>query len=164
MIAFKKQMPKAVIGLSKRPSLNYLNYNPGPGQYSNDEHLQRKGISFVTAKRESPNTSISPGPAVYSRTDFTGFKSKRAPSMPFTTGPKFEVDTSTRKIVPGPAAYNTEDKTLSKTMSGVSFAKALRENMKKDRTPGPGDYKLPSKFADVPRYNVTSMPESARFV
>ena len=120
-----------------------------------EEKKERKGVTFVTAKRESPNTSISPGPAAHSKTDFTGFKSKRAPSMPFTTGPKFEVDTSTRKIVPGPAAYKAEEQgKLSKTMSGVSFARALRENLKKDKTPGPGDYKLPSKFADVPRYNL----------
>lgn len=75
--------------------------------------------------------------------------------MPFTTGPKFDVDASTRKIVPGPAAYNTDQKQqFSKTLGGVSFAKALRETLKKDKTPGPGDYKLPAKFADVPRYNM----------
>jgi len=85
--------------------------------------------------------------------------------MPFTTGPKFEVDTSTRKIVPGPAAYQSNDyKTLSKTMSGVSFAKAVRDQANKGKTPGPGDYKLPSKFADVPRYNLPNQAESSRFV
>jgi hypothetical protein len=49
--------------------------------------------------------------------------------MPFTTGPKFEVDMSTKRLVPGPGNYNDVGyKTLSKTMSGVSFAKALRDS------------------------------------
>jgi hypothetical protein len=104
---------------------------------------------------------MSPGPAEYSSTEFQGFKNKRAPSMPFTTGPKFEVDMSTRKIVPGPATY---DEKLSKTISGVSFAKAIRDSLKKQNTPGPGSYKLPSKFADVPRYKMPNQAESSRFV
>lgn len=86
-------------------------------------------MPFFSAKRNSGGDNGGPGPAAYSSADFKGLKSKRAPSMPFTTGPKFEVDTSTRKIVPGPAQYKAEEyKTLSKTMHGVSFTRALRDS------------------------------------
>lgn len=36
--------------------------------------------------------------------------------------------------------------------TGVSFTKSKRLNFRKDEIPGPGTYRVPVKFADVPKY------------
>jgi len=50
--------------------------------------------------------------------------------------------------VPGPGNYDV--KILSK--NGISFGKSTRDDLKKDEKPGPGAYRVPVKFADVPKY------------
>jgi hypothetical protein len=62
------------------------------------------------------------------------YKGKRAPSFIIGSGPKAEVDLTTRRIVPGPGNYNV--KMLSK--SGISFTKSMRDKLKNDGVPGPG--------------------------
>ena len=52
------------------------------------------------------------------------------------SGPKSEVDLTTRRIVPGPGNYNI--KLMSK--SGISFGKSLREGERVGQVPGPGAY------------------------
>jgi hypothetical protein len=40
MIMFKRKMPVATIGDSKRSPLNYVNYNPGPGAYKSERQQE----------------------------------------------------------------------------------------------------------------------------
>ena len=74
MIQFKKKMPAATIGTSKRDTLSTDNRVPGPGEYQTTTLLEKektsKGVSFVAAKRDNSENSPSPGPAHYSTSAF----------------------------------------------------------------------------------------------
>ena len=93
------------------------------------------------------------------------FKGKRAPSFRVGTGPKAEIDMTTRRIVPGPGNYDTSKMyILNKSVGGVSFGKSIRDSMKGNDLPGPGHYKVPVKFADVPKYLIPKIDDEFRFV
>jgi hypothetical protein len=49
-------------------------------------------------------------------------------------------------------------------MGVVSFGKALRKTFNCDNGPGPGAYKIPVKFADVPKYLIPNQEEEFKFV
>jgi hypothetical protein len=73
---------------------------------------------------------------------------KKSPAFVFGSGPKSQKDLTTRRYVPGPGAYET----LDKSNQGISFTQAPRSKERKSDIPGPGSYKIPVKFADVPKY------------
>lgn len=104
----------------------------------------------------------TPGPAAYnSLTASLLTKSRLAPSFAIGNGPKTARDLSTRRIVPGPGAYERPQE--SKDL-GVSFTHSKRLNLQKDENPGPGAYRVPVKFADVPKYLIPNQNESYKFV
>ena len=76
------------------------------------------------------------------------YKGKRPPSFVIGSGPKAHVDLTTRRIVPGPGSYAIK----SLNRSGITFGRSNRNQWKSDAIPGPGQYKVPVKFADVPKY------------
>lgn len=76
------------------------------------------------------------------------------------SGPKTARDLSTRRIVPGPGAYYFKNM----THTGISFANAKRLEVKKDFVPGPGTYRVPVKFADVPKYLIPKQDENFKYV
>jgi hypothetical protein len=89
-------------------------------------------------------------------------KNKRAPSYGMGSGPKHEIDLSTRRIVPGPGNYDSELR--NSQFGGISFAKAIRQGERNHGIPGPGTYRVPVKFADVPKYILPSQEDRHRFV
>ena len=58
----------------------------------------------------------NPGPAAYNTMFNSFYKSKRAPSYAIGSGPKAEIDLTTRRIVPGPGQYDF--KQANKTFNG----------------------------------------------
>ena len=60
-----------------------------------------------------------------------------------------------KNMVPGPGDYSPRTNTLRSAAEASprphgSFSKAERSNLAKNAgTPGPGEYKLPAKFAEV---------------
>jgi len=72
------------------------------------------------------------------------------------SGPKEHVDLTSRRIVPGPGTYQ-ELSRLSK--SGISFGKSMRNGFDGNDQPGPGAYKVPVKFANVPKYLIPVQDE-----
>ena len=84
------------------------------------------------------------------------------PSFVFGSGPKTHRDLTTRRIVPGPGTYNYNSKEVNQ--SGVTFTHAKRLHVKYDENPGPGAYRVPTRFADVPKYLIPKQDESFKFV
>lgn len=62
--------------------------------------------------------------------------------------------------MPGPGAYNSNNLSLS----GISFTKDLRNRIKDKGVPGPGAYRIPVTFANVPNYLIPNRDENARFI
>lgn len=102
----------------------------------------------------------SPGPDAYNGFQSVSVVKRTYPSFIFGHGPKTERDLTTRKIVPGPGAYTYKD--LYQT--GVSFSHAKRLNFKTNETPGPGAYRVPVKFADVPKYLIPGKDDQLKFI
>ena len=92
---------------------------------------------------------IGPGPAAYETYNAVEMKAKKTPGIVMGSDSKVARDLTTRKIVPGPGNYNPQ----KKDHSGVVFGRAYRKGMAVETSnPGPGSYRVPVKFADVPRY------------
>jgi hypothetical protein len=54
---------------------------------------------------------------------------------------------------------------MNKTFNGGNiFSKDSRSRERLNDVPGPGTYKLPVKFADVPSYLIPSKEESSKYV
>lgn len=62
-----------------------------------------------------------------------------------------------KAAIPGPADYRNYELKGPKAPK-FTFAKSLRDDMATGTTPGPGSYKLPPKFADVPKYLMPNKP------
>ena len=89
-------------------------------------------------------------------------KSKKAPSFVFGSGPKTARDLTSRRLVPGPGAYDY--KLLGKSVTGISFTHDKKSREYKNDVPGPGSYKVPVKIADVPRYLIPKQDETFKYV
>ena len=67
------------------------------------------------------------------------------------------------KDAPGPAVYNTNLSSIRGPRYQFGTSKR-EEHRKKETSPGPGHYKLPVKFAEVPRYALPNQKEEFKFV
>ena len=67
---------------------------------------------------------------------------------------------TSRRIVPGPGAYDQQNMSLT----GISFARDKRAKLRETGVPGPGTYKIPVTFANVPTYLIPGRDESVRFI
>jgi hypothetical protein len=169
--------PSFRIGNAKRSDLSRTQPGPAPG----DHHVELKphsvGTRFGTGQRSALIVNTAPGPGTYDQTvrssapkywigAKTGGKRQQASQPgpgaynPFSTslyeklnGPI--IGTSERgdapgRAVPGPGQYDVRG-----NLGGYKwgFGRAKRSDMaKKNDEPGPGNYDLPPKFADVPKY------------
>jgi len=66
---------------------------------------------------------------------------------------------------PGPGAYAVGG---NKAVEGPKFGFGTSQRGKQknvgDDTPGPGQYKVPSKISDLPRYAMPDMKEEFRYI
>lgn len=70
-----------------------------------------------------------------------------------------------KEQLPGPGQYDARDYNVLSGHSSIvySFSKAdVHDNV--EPTPGPGHYKLPSKFADVPSYSMPNKNDEFKYV
>ncbi len=64
----------------------------------------------------------------------------------------------------GPGQYDTRNSTINGSDAIVySFSKAGVLNQD-DGYPGPGHYKIPTKFADIPPYSIPKQNEEFKYV
>lgn len=100
-------------------------------------------------KKAQFSNEFSPGPGAYSVADKYVSNKSSAPRYGMGSAPKQVKDISTRRHVPGPGAY--EPKHPEKNQK-TSFPLAARVQPKKELSPGPGAYKIPTKVSEVPTY------------
>ncbi len=62
--------------------------------------------------------------------------------------------------MPGPGAYDAKET----SNLGISFTHSKRLTFQKNEIPGPGAYRVPVKFADVPKYLIPKQNETFKFV
>ena len=74
------------------------------------------------------------------------------------TGPKGD------KLIPGPGQYAYSKEKLIKASPSYGFGTGKRSRRSKGDQPGPGQYHIPCKVVDVPRYLQTVQPEEFRFI
>mmetsp|Transcript_34749 Transcript_34749/g.25897 ORF Transcript_34749/g.25897 Transcript_34749/m.25897 type:complete len:114 (-) Transcript_34749:145-486(-) len=113
-------MPRPVFGSSTRQPLAYINNFPGPSQYSVPSKAIEGSQFSIQGRYRPPRGSDNPGPNQYQSMIVSYNKGKRPPSYSIGAGPKECVDLTSRRIVPGPGAYNQHN--LSNT--GVRFGKS----------------------------------------
>ena len=73
-------------------------------------------------------------------------------------------DKSTRKIVPGPGAYDQQKSPGKPKAPAFGFGSETRGKMRKSDTPGPGQYKIPVKVLDVLKYIIPNQNPDFKFV
>ena len=67
------------------------------------------------------------------------------------------------KDVPGPGLYNPRARpTSAAPMYG--FGSGTRTSIDKEKTPGPGAYRVPSRIQDVPNYLLPNRLEEFKYV
>lgn len=144
-----RDVPHWRIGSAKRTSDLVTERTPGPGSYNFKERIG-EGPSYAIRPKTAVTSGEgggkgSPGPGQYN----PRINDKRPPTA--TIGRELrDSDYTTTRHVPGPGAYMYSRELTSKP-SHV-FGTEKRSSNKKSGIPGPGYYKIPCTFADVPLY------------
>ncbi|CDW83428.1 UNKNOWN [Stylonychia lemnae] len=137
---------------------------PGPGNYDGNLNLIGKGGRQITVGGKAPRNddTISPGPGAYdSKVDHikNNNNSVRISSSDRKTYFAGIQSGSQQNDLPGPGMYNP------KLPPGRAVVIDKNEKEKRDDgMPGPGHYKVPSTFADVPKYNMPNQSEEFKWV
>ena len=74
---------------------------------------------------------------------------------------------TTRALVPGPGNYKNEYQKLKLSAPSFGFGTSKRPEIggnKKMQTPGPGAYRVPTKIADTPAYNMPNRSPESKYV
>eukprot|EP00347_Sterkiella_histriomuscorum_P004104 403361737 len=156
-----KKDPRTIFGSSERDSiLNGSKLVPGPGTYLIPQKAIEGRQFSLSSRYKQDKPKDTPGPDAYNSL-IPGLQTqKKQPSFVFGHGPKTARDLTSRRIVPGPGTYDLKNK----SSLAMSFTQTQRLKVKYDENPGPGTYKLPVKFADVPKYLIPNRDDSLKFV
>lgn len=73
-------------------------------------------------------------------------------------------DKTTRRIVPGPGAYDQSKRPGSARAPAFGFGTESRDKMNPNGSPGPAAYKIPVKIIDVPKYLIPNQNPEFKFV
>lgn len=142
------------MGTGKRRPLSAANRNPGPGMYRPRSSFDGPKYGMQGRKTAKDSQKV-PGPGSY--TPHETLTTGAAPKYGMGTSPKISKDKTTKRIVPGPGAYRTQDRPASaKAAPSWGFGTDKRVKTKKTEVPGPGQYRVPVKVLDVPRYVLPS--------
>lgn len=104
--------------------------------------LYYNSITGRTNFGKLPQNASNPGPGSY---EANNYKKVNNPVYGFGSAKKefiYETALKKTKLLPGPANYNQETKTLARSNSLISFGKEKKLNQKISSTPGPGNYNL----------------------
>jgi len=171
----RHKSPEFKIGTSQRGG-NYdprkAKLVPAPGTYE----LKSKAFDFekphfyMGQRIEFDDTKkfihSLPGPGTHE----TAFYKTKYEAPRYSMGKKLDsclTPKTTRTLVPGPGSYRNEAQKLKLSAPSFGFGTSKRPEIggnKKMLTPGPGAYKLPSKIADTPNYNMPNRSLESKFV
>jgi hypothetical protein len=103
-----------------------------------------------------------PGPGTH-EDRYTTLKQK---SPIFSMGQRLMSQKDTTAIVPGPGTYVNSSQKLKQSAPSFGFGTSQRPviGVQKDKTPGPGSYKLPSKVQDVAPYALPNRSAESKYV
>ncbi|KAL4435362.1 hypothetical protein ABPG74_022845 [Tetrahymena malaccensis] len=169
-----KNNPKFTIGSSQRIPLG-SSEAPGPQHYYTKDIWNSKRGATIGSRNYDYSYSDAPGPQSYNP-NFNAVLSKKGAYTQIGLLNNFElliqyIVTRTSKSdradlanlkekakIPGPADYRNYEAQKFKTPQ-FTFQKSNRTGYdSKFVTPGPGQYNLPPKFADVPKYLMPNKP------
>ncbi len=133
------------MGASSRPALSQVLDTPGPGQYDGPK---KKVKGPTMPGKDKAFVKQTPGPGEYTPID--GTVKKRAA--------KFSMGTQKKKLLPckplndnpGAGSYHSGKRKAVGPSFGFGSAPRMKDYGK--GTPGPGDYKIPTKVRDVGSY------------
>jgi len=135
------------MGSNKRPALSRIYDNPGPGSYDPANSMKKEGPAL--RGRSSFNVKDSPGPGAYSP-DVKQSKNK-APSFGMGSEGKKTICAKPLNSNPGPGNYY---KYGFKGGPSFGFGTSTRMSIKKNDSPGPGSYKIPTKVRNLETYSL----------
>jgi hypothetical protein len=119
--------------------------------------LKLEDISVIKRANQSP------GPVAYS----PRVEAIKQNQINFSVGKARRPSISTTYAVPGPGNYDNLNKTFSATSGGFGFGSSAQrpaEASSKSLVPGPGQYRLRSTFADVPKYLIPNQKDELNYI
>ena len=154
----KNNSPRPFIGTSTRDIQNRTINWPGPTSYRNTNNLSTNKEMYqkvsIRGRGNPRNTSgDSPGPH-YNTIEALKKIKRHLPAYKIGTSPKLDRNIKSNRYNPGPGAYNLQAELTKQTMHlKPTFPRAKRLNLVRDeRSPGPGQYMLPTKFNELQDY------------
>jgi len=133
------------MGSGSRPPLSQVLETPGPGSYK-DPKKKLKGPTI--AGKDKNYIKQSPGPGEYTPVD--GTVKKKAARFSMGTQKKDLLPCKVTNDNPGAGSYHSG---MRKPVGpGFGFGSAPRMKDYSKASPGPGDYKIPTKVRDVGTY------------
>jgi len=129
--------------------------NPGPGSYIITKMVGDNSPHYTirTKTATAGDTFKTPGPGTYESTK-VGQVRPKSPTWKIGTGKKDDIYRELqRRGVPGPGNYESKG-----TLSGpqYKFGNQKRGFYGNEKTPGPGQYKIPCSISSVPKYMTSS--------
>jgi len=139
--------------------MSAIELTPGPGAYSTRPKIGEAPKYAMRPKTALPVRENVPGPGQY--TPIPNNIRKRPPSAVIGRQQR-SADLTAVKGMPGPGAYVSECKS-SRNAPAYSFGSA-RKISKTELVPGPGAYRVPCTFANLPKYSVMTSSQEFGFV
>ena len=156
----KKSSPSFGFGNSKRQPLSQTTNSPGPGNYNMPSKIVEKNGFYMGSRYKDKRTDDQPGPGNYNPDD--NARKTKSPTYKIGSSPRGNSN-KYKDSVPGPGNYKYYNPNLDKGQS-VKIGTERRGWQVKSDTPGPGDYYIPVKIVDVPRYLIPNPDERYKFV
>lgn len=140
-----KASPSYGIGTGKRETTRQWNDSPGPGSYTPKLPQDSPKFSMKMKLQSGWKKEVVPGPGHYSPSNSQILTKAKTPVI--GTEPKLPMTMDTQQ--PSPGSY-----TVTSTPAGprFTFGRSQRSDLRKDESPGPGQYTLPPTIANVPSY------------
>lgn len=136
---------------------------PGAGTYEiKPKAFKENGNFYMGIKLKDSTKMAVPGAGSYDPAN--EIVKKRGPS--YGMGQKLKSDLVKSGDVPGPGSYANSAEKLKNSSPNYGFGSSTRPDItggNKFKTPGPGQYKLPTRVADVAEY-AYQRDEKAKFV
>jgi len=155
--------PKHVFGTGQRTNLSGKSATPGPGMYQHKGYVGESGSKFsCTPRRERPEKDVStkPGPGAH---DVPSSVGAHAPSAKFGSSQRPSQRTMRHgesPVSPGPAAYEASHTQTCHSSPKWGLGTSARADAGGAKTvPGPGNYSIPSRLVEGPKYSAAPRRE-----
>ena len=157
---FISSSPAWKMGGAKRGDFTEKNNNPGPGSYIEKSRIGEGQKVGLSGKFKTLSKDEVPGPGAY--TPNLERSTINQKSQGFKYGKEERGKAMSHNINnPGPGSYNFNPR---KAGPSFGFGSSGRTNAKSDVVPGPGQYLIPSKVGDVPKYLIPNKSNEFKYV